>query len=86
VSALTRRLREIWIDQAGRWTTRGGRCALGERGEDAIHPFALQLAIDLHADRIFWIIHLSLYRGGHKSRRKRNDRKNEIDHANPPIS
>jgi len=55
---------------------------LGERVEDAIHPFALQLAVHMHADGIAGVIHLRLHRGTNESRRKRKDRKHELDHAN----
>lgn len=46
-----RRLREIRIRQTCRRTPLRACPALGERGENAVHPFALQLAEDVQADR-----------------------------------
>ena len=53
---------------------------MGERSEDAIHPFALQLAKDMQADGVFGIIQLSLRSGGNKGRCERNDRKIKFEH------
>jgi hypothetical protein len=83
VSAPARGSNEIRIDQARRRTARGRRCALRERGEDAVDPFAVQRAIDVHADGITRIVCLSPCRRGNKSHRKRNNREDEPDHANP---
>src|SRR5262245_14680565 len=68
--AWTRCGREIGIDQARRRTARGRYLALGHRGEDAVHPFALQLAKDMDANGIAGIVGLSPCRGRAKSWRK----------------
>jgi hypothetical protein len=77
-----RRAREIWIDQAHCRKTRGGSPALGERSEDAIHPLALQHAIDMQANGITRIVHLSLRGYGNNGRCERHDRKDQLDHEN----
>lgn len=49
----------VGVDQACRGKATCRRCTLAERGEDAIHPVAQLLAINVHANGIAGIISLS---------------------------
>jgi hypothetical protein len=74
--------REIWIDQAHCRAARGRGLALGQRGEDAVHPFTFQLAKDVHADGIAGIIALSPCRSRANSYCKRKNHKTGFCHEN----
>src|SRR5665213_4495224 len=75
---------KIRVDQTARDTTGGAGRALGERGEDAIHPFAFQLTDNVQADRIVRIVALRPDGTGRNNRRQREDRKSRLDHLFSP--
>jgi hypothetical protein len=75
-----RPLHKIRIDQTRRGPTGRGSSALGQRREDAIHSFALQLSENVHAHRITRIKHLRLGRTSRKGGRQHQDCKSRLDH------
>jgi hypothetical protein len=78
--APARSLHKIRIDQTRRGSTGRGSSALGQRREDAIHSFALQLSENVHAHRITRIKHLRLGGTSRKDGRQHQHRKSHPDH------
>ncbi len=73
-------LHKIRIDQTRRGSPGGGSRALGQRGEDAIHSFALQLSENVHAHRMARIVHLRVSGASRKNGRQRQDHRSRLDH------
>ena len=77
-----RQPREIGIDHAHCGAAHRAGLALGQRGENAIDPIALQIAIDVHADRIAGIVGLRPHGKSDQHRCERTDGENGLEHDN----